>query len=167
MWNRYMFKLSSRRRWVFGVSIACLAAENTFCEQMEQLSFCGQGDLITHVHQVGWIAAFLSALGKSCTGFSSRLRAQTWITKEGFSKYGRKCHSPALTQLFLFCFERCSLVKCLPCLKILNDENIHCDIEIPGERMRNKPEPGSYAAFCQAQIQEIDLVSKKTTAGLM
>ncbi|XP_066490406.1 leucine-rich repeat and IQ domain-containing protein 1 [Tiliqua scincoides] len=61
---------------------------------------------------------------------------------------------------------RCSLVRLLPSLKILNDENIRGDAEIPAERIRKKPEPGSYAVFCQAQIQEIDLVSKKATTGL-
>ncbi|XP_062990776.1 leucine-rich repeat and IQ domain-containing protein 1 [Elgaria multicarinata webbii] len=62
---------------------------------------------------------------------------------------------------------RCSLLKILPSLKILNDENINSDAEIPGERIKNKTEPGNFAAFCQAQIQEIDLVSKEGTTRLI
>ncbi|XP_061495626.1 leucine-rich repeat and IQ domain-containing protein 1 isoform X2 [Rhineura floridana] len=62
---------------------------------------------------------------------------------------------------------RCSLFKILPNLKILNDENINSDAEIPGEKNNKKAEPGSFAAFCQAQIHKIDLVSKKATTRLI
>ncbi|XP_053111288.1 leucine-rich repeat and IQ domain-containing protein 1 isoform X2 [Hemicordylus capensis] len=57
---------------------------------------------------------------------------------------------------------RCSLLKFLPGLKILNSENISSD----AGRIRKKPEPGSFAAFCHTQIQEIGLISKKATTGL-
>ncbi|KAF7248756.1 Leucine-rich repeat and IQ domain-containing protein 1, partial [Varanus komodoensis] len=58
---------------------------------------------------------------------------------------------------------RCTLLKILPNLKILNDENIRSNEEIPGERIKNRAEPGTFAAFCQVQIQAIDFVSKKAT----
>uniref|UniRef100_A0A8C6XT55 Leucine-rich repeat and IQ domain-containing protein 1 n=1 Tax=Naja naja TaxID=35670 RepID=A0A8C6XT55_NAJNA len=47
---------------------------------------------------------------------------------------------------------RCCLLKNLPTLKILNDENISCDVEKVYEKV-SKSE--AFAAFCQAQIQEI------------
>uniref|UniRef100_A0A8D2LBF1 Leucine rich repeats and IQ motif containing 1 n=1 Tax=Varanus komodoensis TaxID=61221 RepID=A0A8D2LBF1_VARKO len=53
---------------------------------------------------------------------------------------------------------RCTLLKILPNLKILNDENIRSNEEIPGERIKNRAEPGTFAAFCQVQIQAIDFV---------
>nr|XP_034983568.1 leucine-rich repeat and IQ domain-containing protein 1 isoform X1 [Zootoca vivipara] len=59
------------------------------------------------------------------------------------------------------------LLKVLPSLNVLNDENIKSDAENADERMINKPQPGSFAAFCQAQIQKIDLVSKKATTRLI
>ncbi|XP_008109109.2 leucine-rich repeat and IQ domain-containing protein 1 isoform X1 [Anolis carolinensis] len=59
---------------------------------------------------------------------------------------------------------RCSLRKLLPHLKILNGENLSSDAEIPDERTIQRPEPGSFATFCQSQIQKIELVSKKATA---
>ncbi|XP_044311256.1 leucine-rich repeat and IQ domain-containing protein 1 [Varanus komodoensis] len=62
---------------------------------------------------------------------------------------------------------RCTLLKILPNLKILNDENIRSNEEIPGERIKNRAEPGTFAAFCQVQIQAIDFVSKKATTRLL
>nr|XP_028602340.1 leucine-rich repeat and IQ domain-containing protein 1 isoform X1 [Podarcis muralis]XP_028602341.1 leucine-rich repeat and IQ domain-containing protein 1 isoform X1 [Podarcis muralis]XP_028602342.1 leucine-rich repeat and IQ domain-containing protein 1 isoform X1 [Podarcis muralis] len=62
---------------------------------------------------------------------------------------------------------RHSLLKVLPSLNVLNDENIKSDAENADERMMKKAQPGSFAAFCQAQIQKIDLVSKKATTRLI
>ncbi|ETE68720.1 Leucine-rich repeat and IQ domain-containing protein 1, partial [Ophiophagus hannah] len=53
---------------------------------------------------------------------------------------------------------RCCLLKNLPTLKILNDENVSCDVEKVYEKI-SKSE--TFAAFCQAQIQEITEEPKK------
>ncbi|XP_026566878.1 leucine-rich repeat and IQ domain-containing protein 1 [Pseudonaja textilis] len=58
---------------------------------------------------------------------------------------------------------RCCLLKNLPTLKILNDENVHCDVEKVYEKI-SKSE--TFAAFCQAQIQEIVSLHKKATTRL-
>ncbi|XP_063164469.1 leucine-rich repeat and IQ domain-containing protein 1 [Candoia aspera] len=62
---------------------------------------------------------------------------------------------------------RCSLLKNLPTLKILNDEKVSCDAEKNCERSKKTLKSGSFAAFCQAQIREIVLVSKKATTRLI
>ncbi|KAM6437248.1 leucine-rich repeat- and IQ domain-containing protein 1 isoform 2-T3 [Liasis olivaceus] len=62
---------------------------------------------------------------------------------------------------------RCSLLKNLPTLKILNDENVSCNAENFFERSKKTLKSGSFAAFCQAQIQEIVSVNKKATARLI
>ncbi|XP_042326223.1 leucine-rich repeat and IQ domain-containing protein 1 isoform X2 [Sceloporus undulatus] len=62
---------------------------------------------------------------------------------------------------------RCSLLRFLPHLKILNDENVNPDAEIPDERTKQRTQLGSFAAFCQAQIQEIEIVNKKATTRLI
>ncbi|XP_060633356.2 leucine-rich repeat and IQ domain-containing protein 1 [Anolis sagrei] len=59
---------------------------------------------------------------------------------------------------------RYCLRKLLPHLKILNGENLSSDAEITDERTTQRPEPGSFTTFCQSQIQEIELVTKKATA---
>ncbi|XP_070611877.1 leucine-rich repeat- and IQ domain-containing protein 1 isoform X2 [Erythrolamprus reginae] len=58
---------------------------------------------------------------------------------------------------------RCSLLKNLPTLKILNDENVSCCAENIYEKI-SKSE--TFAAFCQAQIQEIVSLHKKATTRL-
>ncbi|XP_020633418.3 leucine-rich repeat- and IQ domain-containing protein 1 isoform X1 [Pogona vitticeps] len=62
---------------------------------------------------------------------------------------------------------RCTLLKSLPSLKILNDENVISDAEIPSEETVKRIALGSFASFCQTQIQEIDLISNKTTMRLI
>ncbi|XP_039218879.1 leucine-rich repeat and IQ domain-containing protein 1 isoform X3 [Crotalus tigris] len=58
---------------------------------------------------------------------------------------------------------RCSLLKNLPTLKILNDENVSCDAEKVYEKTLKSE---TLAAFCQAQIQEIVSLNKKATTRL-
>ncbi|XP_026523411.1 leucine-rich repeat and IQ domain-containing protein 1 [Notechis scutatus] len=58
---------------------------------------------------------------------------------------------------------RCCLLKNLPTLKILNDENVRCDVEKVYEKI-SKSE--TFAAFCQAQIQEIVSLHKKAATRL-
>ncbi|XP_034258768.1 leucine-rich repeat and IQ domain-containing protein 1 isoform X1 [Pantherophis guttatus] len=55
---------------------------------------------------------------------------------------------------------RCSLLKNLPTLKILNDETVNCGAEKVYEKT-SKSE--TFAAFCQAQIQEMVSLHKKAT----
>ncbi|XP_060101131.1 leucine-rich repeat and IQ domain-containing protein 1 [Heteronotia binoei] len=62
---------------------------------------------------------------------------------------------------------RCSLLKMLPNLKMLNGENISSDANILGEKIKEKPDPKGFIAFCQTQIKEINLVSKKATTRLI
>ncbi|XP_013927709.1 PREDICTED: leucine-rich repeat and IQ domain-containing protein 1 isoform X2 [Thamnophis sirtalis] len=58
---------------------------------------------------------------------------------------------------------RCSLLKYLPTLKILNDENVSCGAEKVYEKTWRSE---TFAAFCQAQIQEIISLHKKATTRL-
>ncbi|KAG8137939.1 hypothetical protein E2320_003875 [Naja naja] len=68
-----------------------------------------------------------------------------------------------LLQILFISQNRCCLLKNLPTLKILNDENISCDVEKVYEKV-SKSE--AFAAFCQAQIQEIVSLHKKATTRL-
>ncbi|XP_050790115.1 leucine-rich repeat and IQ domain-containing protein 1 isoform X4 [Gopherus flavomarginatus] len=56
---------------------------------------------------------------------------------------------------------RCSLLKILPILQFLNGENLNSPEKLSTERIKES-EPGSFLKFCQAQIEEIDLIKKKT-----
>ncbi|XP_043348574.1 leucine-rich repeat and IQ domain-containing protein 1 isoform X2 [Dermochelys coriacea] len=57
---------------------------------------------------------------------------------------------------------RCSLLKILPSLQFLNGENLNSLAKLSTERIKES-KPGSFLKFCQAQIEEIDLIKKKTT----
>nr|XP_048691611.1 leucine-rich repeat and IQ domain-containing protein 1 isoform X2 [Caretta caretta] len=57
---------------------------------------------------------------------------------------------------------RCSLLKILPSLQFLNGENLNSPAKLSTERIKAS-KPGSFLKFCQAQIEEIDLIKKKTT----
>ncbi|XP_039374446.1 leucine-rich repeat and IQ domain-containing protein 1 isoform X2 [Mauremys reevesii] len=56
---------------------------------------------------------------------------------------------------------RSSLLKILPILQLLNGENLNSPEKLSTERIKES-EPGSFLKFCQAQIEEIDLIKKKT-----
>uniref|UniRef100_A0A8C3S8F6 Leucine-rich repeat and IQ domain-containing protein 1 n=1 Tax=Chelydra serpentina TaxID=8475 RepID=A0A8C3S8F6_CHESE len=57
---------------------------------------------------------------------------------------------------------RCSLLKILPGLQFLNGENLNSPAKLSTERTKES-KPGSFLKFCQDQIEEIDLIKKKTT----
>uniref|UniRef100_A0A8C3EXB8 Leucine-rich repeat and IQ domain-containing protein 1 n=1 Tax=Chrysemys picta bellii TaxID=8478 RepID=A0A8C3EXB8_CHRPI len=56
---------------------------------------------------------------------------------------------------------RCSLLKILPSLQFLNGENLNSPAKLSTERIKES-KPGSFLKFCQAQIEEINLIKKKT-----
>ncbi|XP_074840103.1 leucine-rich repeat- and IQ domain-containing protein 1 [Carettochelys insculpta] len=56
---------------------------------------------------------------------------------------------------------RCSVLKILPCLQFLNGENVTSHAKLSTERIKVL-EPGNFLKICQAQIEEIDLIKKKT-----
>ncbi|KAM7178901.1 leucine-rich repeat- and IQ domain-containing protein 1 [Macrochelys suwanniensis] len=57
---------------------------------------------------------------------------------------------------------RCSLLKILPSLQFLNGENLNSPAKLSTERIKES-KPGSFFKFCQDQIEEINLIKKKTT----
>uniref|UniRef100_A0A7M4E454 Leucine rich repeats and IQ motif containing 1 n=1 Tax=Crocodylus porosus TaxID=8502 RepID=A0A7M4E454_CROPO len=58
---------------------------------------------------------------------------------------------------------RCSILQILPNLRFLNGENLNSHMQLTTERIKES-ESQSFLAFCQAQIQEIGLLKKKSTA---
>ncbi|XP_075456601.1 leucine-rich repeat- and IQ domain-containing protein 1 isoform X2 [Ascaphus truei] len=61
---------------------------------------------------------------------------------------------------------RCSLLKILPNLRLLNDEHIHSE-DGRFKEENHKSRTGSFLAFCQAQIQKIDKIwQKQNTEGV-
>ncbi|XP_069760144.1 leucine-rich repeat and IQ domain-containing protein 1 isoform X2 [Narcine bancroftii] len=55
---------------------------------------------------------------------------------------------------------RCSILKALPNLEMLNGERISSTDEASAERLR-EPSTGSFLAVCQAQLQHIELLHKR------
>ncbi|XP_059582120.1 leucine-rich repeat and IQ domain-containing protein 1 isoform X2 [Alligator mississippiensis] len=58
---------------------------------------------------------------------------------------------------------RCSILKILPNLRFLNGETLNSDMQLTTERIKES-ESQSFLAFCQAQIQEIGVLKKKSSA---